>query len=236
MRAMISGQAGLVVILGDDPVGYPISGGNSVTDPYRIARSFDACDDIETVEVDTLNEAMSLGLRKHEASMAQISRSLAAAGFPSKAVTSASKRWGFPRLGAVSLTDAEMGKQAALKQRKKASYVTAAVTAKSAGPGRIRTTFRSASGAGLAYGGAVLAVAEDQEPVTVQAESPEAQIELLSKRIKDLTEHFKGHAKDNQSRRGLLMMVNKRRSLLDYLRKKDSVRYLAIIEKLGLRK
>ena len=51
-----------------------------------------------------------------------------------------------------------------------------------------------------------------------------------------LTEHFKGHAKDNHSRRGLLMMVNKRRSLLDYLRKKDGDRYLALIAKLGLRK
>jgi len=51
-----------------------------------------------------------------------------------------------------------------------------------------------------------------------------------------LTEHFKGHAKDNHSRRGLLMMVNKRRSLLDYLRKTDGDRYLALIGKLGLRK
>ena len=51
-----------------------------------------------------------------------------------------------------------------------------------------------------------------------------------------LTEHFKGHAKDNHSRRGLLMMVNKRRSLLDYLKKKDEGRYQALIAKLGLRK
>ena len=51
-----------------------------------------------------------------------------------------------------------------------------------------------------------------------------------------LTEHFKGHKKDNHSRRGLLMMVNKRRSLLDYLRKTDGQRYLDLIAKLGLRK
>ncbi len=66
--------------------------------------------------------------------------------------------------------------------------------------------------------------------------SPEVQVAILTERIRNLTEHFKGHAKDNHSRRGLLMMVNKRRSLLDYLRKKDGDRYLALIAKLGLRK
>ncbi|MES2754666.1 MAG: 30S ribosomal protein S15 [Pseudomonadota bacterium] len=66
--------------------------------------------------------------------------------------------------------------------------------------------------------------------------SPEVQVAILTERIKNLTEHFKGHKKDNHSRRGLLMMVNKRRSLLDYLRHKDGERYLALIAKLGLRK
>ena len=66
--------------------------------------------------------------------------------------------------------------------------------------------------------------------------SPEVQVAILTERINNLTQHFKGHAKDNHSRRGLLMMVNKRRSLLDYLRKKDGDRYLALIAKLGLRK
>ena len=66
--------------------------------------------------------------------------------------------------------------------------------------------------------------------------SPEVQVAILTSRIKTLTEHFKTHAKDNHSRRGLLMMVNKRRSLLDYLRKSDGDRYLALIAKLGLRK
>ncbi|MBB4086475.1 30S ribosomal protein S15 [Sphingomonas carotinifaciens] len=66
--------------------------------------------------------------------------------------------------------------------------------------------------------------------------SPEVQVAILTERIKNLTEHFKGHAKDNHSRRGLLMLVNKRRSLLDYLRHKDGERYLALIAKLGLRK
>ncbi|NTS64869.1 30S ribosomal protein S15 [Sphingomonas sp. HHU CXW] len=66
--------------------------------------------------------------------------------------------------------------------------------------------------------------------------STEVQVAILTERIRNLTEHFKGHAKDNHSRRGLLMMVNKRRSLLDYLRKTEGERYLALIAKLGLRK
>jgi small subunit ribosomal protein S15 len=66
--------------------------------------------------------------------------------------------------------------------------------------------------------------------------SPEVQIAILTSRIQTLTEHFKSHAKDNHSRRGLLMMVNKRRSLLDYLRKEDETRYTDLIAKLGLRK
>jgi small subunit ribosomal protein S15 len=66
--------------------------------------------------------------------------------------------------------------------------------------------------------------------------SPEVQISILTERIANLTEHFKTHAKDNHSRRGLLMLVNKRRSLLGYLQKKDVQRYAAIVAKLGLRK
>ena len=66
--------------------------------------------------------------------------------------------------------------------------------------------------------------------------SPEVQVAILTSRIQTLTEHFKSHAKDNHSRRGLLMMVNKRRSLLDYLRKEDAQRYTDLIAKLGLRK
>jgi len=66
--------------------------------------------------------------------------------------------------------------------------------------------------------------------------SPEVQVAILTERIANLTEHFKTHAKDNHSRRGLLMMVNNRRSLLDYLKKKDAGRYTALIGKLGLRK
>jgi small subunit ribosomal protein S15 len=66
--------------------------------------------------------------------------------------------------------------------------------------------------------------------------SPEVQVAILTERINNLTQHFKSHAKDNHSRRGLLMLVNQRRSLLDYLRRKDESRYTDLIGKLGLRK
>ena len=66
--------------------------------------------------------------------------------------------------------------------------------------------------------------------------SPEVQIALLSNRITYLTEHFKTHAKDHHSRRGLLKLVGRRRRLLDYLKKTDVERYRTIIDKLGIRK
>jgi len=66
--------------------------------------------------------------------------------------------------------------------------------------------------------------------------SPEVQIALLSERIATLTEHFKKHKKDFHSRRGLLMLVNKRRKLLSYLKSHDNEKYLSLIKKLGLRK
>jgi small subunit ribosomal protein S15 len=66
--------------------------------------------------------------------------------------------------------------------------------------------------------------------------SPEVQVAILTERITNLTEHFKTHKKDNHSRRGLLKMVSQRRSLLDYVRKKDEARYRALIEKLGIRR
>lgn len=66
--------------------------------------------------------------------------------------------------------------------------------------------------------------------------SPEVQIALLSERINSLTEHFKQHTKDHHSRRGLLMLIGKRRGLLEYLKNKDPERYRAIIEKLGIRR
>jgi small subunit ribosomal protein S15 len=66
--------------------------------------------------------------------------------------------------------------------------------------------------------------------------SPEVQVALLTARINDLNSHFKTHSKDHHSRRGLIMMVNRRKSLLSYLKGKDSVRYRDLIVKLGLRK
>ena len=66
--------------------------------------------------------------------------------------------------------------------------------------------------------------------------SPEVQIAVLSERISNLTEHFKLHAKDNNSRRGMIRMVSERRSLLDYVKRSDQKRYGSIIARLGLRR
>jgi small subunit ribosomal protein S15 len=66
--------------------------------------------------------------------------------------------------------------------------------------------------------------------------SPQVQIALLSKRINELTEHFKIHKKDNHSRRGLLKMVSQRRSMLDYLKRTDIERYHEVVNRLGLRR
>jgi small subunit ribosomal protein S15 len=66
--------------------------------------------------------------------------------------------------------------------------------------------------------------------------SPEVQVAILSERINYLTEHFKSHAKDHHSRRGLLKLVGQRRRLLDYLKQKDAERYAELIRKLGIRK
>ncbi len=66
--------------------------------------------------------------------------------------------------------------------------------------------------------------------------SPEVQVAILTERITNLTEHFKGHAKDNHSRRGLLKMVAQRRKLLDYVRGKDEERYRTLIGRLGIRR
>ena len=66
--------------------------------------------------------------------------------------------------------------------------------------------------------------------------SPEVQVAILTERINNLTDHFKSHVKDNHSRRGLLKLVSSRRSLLDYLKKKDESRYRTLIEKLGIRR
>ena len=66
--------------------------------------------------------------------------------------------------------------------------------------------------------------------------SPEVQIAILTERITNLTDHFKTHVKDNHSRRGLLKMVSTRRTLLDYVKRKDEARYRSIIERLGIRR
>ena len=66
--------------------------------------------------------------------------------------------------------------------------------------------------------------------------SPEVQVAILTERINNLTDHFKSHVNDNHSRRGLLKMVSQRRSLLDYVKRKDEARYRTLIEKLGIRR
>ena len=71
---------------------------------------------------------------------------------------------------------------------------------------------------------------------TTDTGSPEVQVALLSERISYLTEHFKTHAKDHHSRRGLLKLVGQRRRLLDYLKGKDTERYAELIKRLGIRK
>ncbi len=80
------------------------------------------------------------------------------------------------------------------------------------------------------------AIIEDNARTERDTGSPEVQVAILTSRINTLQGHFKAHHKDNHSRRGLLTMVNKRRSLLDYLKRKDVDRYNALIAKLGLRK
>ncbi|BDU76668.1 30S ribosomal protein S15 [Mesoterricola sediminis] len=79
-------------------------------------------------------------------------------------------------------------------------------------------------------------IIEDYKQHDTDTGSPEVQVALLTKRINDLTEHFKVHAKDYHSRRGLMIMVGQRRRLLDYLRRKDKARYASLIERLGLRR
>jgi small subunit ribosomal protein S15 len=76
------------------------------------------------------------------------------------------------------------------------------------------------------------------EHATVKGDtgSPEVQVAILTERIANLTEHFKSHVKDNHSRRGLLKMVSQRRSLLDYLKRKDEARYKSLITKLNIRR
>jgi len=79
-------------------------------------------------------------------------------------------------------------------------------------------------------------IIEDYKRGDADTGSPEVQVALLSARISELTEHFSTHKKDHHSRRGLLMLVNNRRKLLDYLKDKDHERYREVITRLGLRR
>ena len=79
-------------------------------------------------------------------------------------------------------------------------------------------------------------IIEDYKQHESDTGSPEVQVAILTRRINDLTEHFKTHTKDYHSRRGLMIMVGQRRRLLDYLKKKNKDRYATLIERLGLRR
>lgn len=79
-------------------------------------------------------------------------------------------------------------------------------------------------------------IVQDYQTAAADTGSPEVQVALMTARINDLTGHFKDHAKDHHSRRGLLKLVSKRRKLLDYLKGKSGDRYRTLIERLGLRK
>jgi len=83
---------------------------------------------------------------------------------------------------------------------------------------------------------AKLGIISQYKTHTSDTGSPEVQVALLTKRINELTDHFKTHKKDNHSRRGLLKLVSQRRSLLDYLKRRDINRYHDLISRLGLRK
>ena len=80
------------------------------------------------------------------------------------------------------------------------------------------------------------ALIKDHATSDADTGSPEVQVAILTERIKNLTEHFQTHKKDNHSRRGLLKLVSTRRTLLDYVRSKDNARYRALIERLGIRR
>jgi small subunit ribosomal protein S15 len=80
------------------------------------------------------------------------------------------------------------------------------------------------------------ALIKDNARAASDTGSPEVQVAILTERINNLTEHFKSHVKDNHSRRGLLKLVSQRRTLLDYLKRKDEVRYRALIAKLNIRR
>ena len=80
------------------------------------------------------------------------------------------------------------------------------------------------------------AVISDYATKSGDTGSPEVQVAILTERITNLTEHFKTHAKDNHSRRGLLKLVSQRRQLLDYVKRRDEPRYRSLIERLGIRR
>lgn len=232
MRALISGQAGLVVFLGDNPTAHPIGGGSSIDDPYRIARALDACDDLAEIEVETVEQALQAGLALREAAEADISSGLESIGMAeAKSLSSQGKVRPQLRVIADNLRMSKAGAVKPVKLKAKRYRTLFGSTAAVPSYGENHLSAGGVTGGNLAF------AVKLAEPLAVTARgSPEEQITILTQRINNLTEHFKTHAKDNHSRRGLLMLVNKRRSLLDHLRKKDEARYATLIKDLRLRK
>jgi small subunit ribosomal protein S15 len=109
---------------------------------------------------------------------------------------------------------------------------------------RIRSGANSSKGLGRSWRFTKVALSKDRKTEVIgsykthetDTGSPEVQVAILSERINYLTEHFKTHAKDHHSRRGLLMLVGRRRRLLDYLKTKDAQRYADLIKRLNIRK
>lgn len=230
MKALISGEAGWIVVLGDEPVAYPIAGGPSSRDPYLIARSLDGCD-VEVREVASLAEAKLIGRSQLEANLTKVRTKLRAAGYLDDSSDASMQAEPTPQAPAKvtaigpSTRKKETAPQSGSKSRRRAE-----------GPS---TPFRTGTGGGAIYGGGLTVAARDIEQTVlsyVEDRSPEVQVSILTERISNLTEHFKSHKKDNHSRRGLLAMVSQRRRLLDYLKSKDEDRYKSLIEKLGLRR
>jgi small subunit ribosomal protein S15 len=221
--------------LGDNPVAHPIGGGAVVGDPYRIARALDGCGDLSEIEVDTLDEAFTVGVALRDAAEAEISRSLAAARVaeveqPGSQVIRPTKLKIVADNG--RMPKAGVRKRAVFRSKPNSKLVGSRSAISSGGRWRLNV----ASDSNFSRGDLAVGVAQAERlPITASG-APEAQIAMLTDRINYMAVYFKTHAKDNHSRRRLLMLINKRRSLLNKLRKKSEERYVALIAKLGLRK
>lgn len=262
MKAMISGQAGLVVVIDDAPVAHPISGGSAIRDPYTIARRFDGCEDVEIVEVDTLAEAQERGAALRETGRAAVLKILerAVVNADSQAIASRIPKQNPIAPKAAPRSDpleqdvvvhripskravAQVVDDLFLTRRHNRNWVAAYV--KNAGLQKkgkkpAATVARvSRRGGHFANGAGSLLAVQGRTVLAAWDESPaigkrEIEVALLTERINQLTAHY-GQAKRPRGR-GLARLMSERRSLLDYLKSKDEDRYLSLIEHLGIRR